>query len=111
MNDREQSDENDLERLFQTLNSPLSDRRFVRDVMRRTNRYARVRRLTLGFSASIGVAISAVPFIQLIRGLAERLAFAGIQWTESMHWIEIQILVAAILCSAALPSVLRWMSR
>jgi hypothetical protein len=111
MNDREQSQEAELKRLFQILNSPLNDRDFVRDVMRRANQHARIRRLTLAAAGTIGIAISVGPFIQLVNGLVERLALAEMHWAESMRLIEVPVLAAVILSSVALPSVLRWMSR
>jgi len=111
MNDREQSQEEDLERIFQVLNAPLSDRGFVRDVMRRSKRYGRIRRLLLGFSASIVLAISAGPFIQLSNRLAERLVMVHVLSSENTSLIAIEIVAVSILCAIALPSVLRWLSR
>jgi len=111
MSDREQPQEQELKQLFRALNSPLSNRDFVRDVMRRATRYARIRRFTLATSATIGLAISVGAFVQLANRLQERLVFVGMHWAEYMRSMEAQIVAAVILCAVVLPCVLRRLSR
>lgn len=104
-------EDQELEELFQTLNSPLTSRDFVDGVMRRLKRHTRVRRFALATATTIGVAISAEPFVQLANELGARLVFVGTHWPVFMRPIDAQIVVAMILCAASLPSALRWLSK
>lgn len=111
MSDPKRLGDQELEPLFQALNSPLTDSDFVDEVMRRVRRHTRVRRFTLASATTIGVAISAEPFVHLGSWLGARLVFAGMHWPEFMRPIEVQILAVMILCAVSLPSALRWLSK
>ena len=111
MNDPENLNHQELERIFQTLNSPLDRSLFVSDVMRRVTRYTRVRRITLATATIAGFTISAAPFFTLANRIGKKLGLAMMHWAESMHPTDAHILAAAILLAVAVPSVLRWLSR
>ena len=111
MNDLDQLDEKELERRFRGLNAPLSDEEFVRDVMNRARRSARLRRLTLVLSVVLGLAISAGPVVQIINQFAEWLSLVEMRGASSLHAMEISIVAVAALSIIVLPSALKWMSR
>jgi hypothetical protein len=111
MTEPEHLDEQELERIFQTLNSPLNSSDFAKDVMRRVTRYRRLRRLTLATASIIGLAVSAIPFFRLVNWSREGLVLAVLNREDFAQPLNAEILAATILLAVALPSVLRWLSR
>jgi hypothetical protein len=99
-----------LNELFASLNEHLPSVEFRDRVFRRIERAERIRYLVLGSAAALGLALAAGPLLGLytlgVRELADVLmAIRNTDWTPD------PTLVAALLLSALVPGLVRWLER